>query len=186
MPRRGVGAARLSRGPAFQIDSYEKLYEEVSKCENAKVFNGWLQCDCRPFKQALLNIIKRWGFMFKRHLSEHVVNRWAPGPRSPSPATLQRAASLESRTDRLPWCGWALLRATGRLEVRLRGQWAPSKGWGWGSQRKGVTGCEGTPCASFDTCLLSTHGLRPGGWGRAGRSVTRGPAPRDQRRQSGP
>ncbi|XP_025783344.1 dynein heavy chain 17, axonemal [Puma concolor] len=60
-----------------QIDSYEKLYEEVSKCENAKVFNGWLQCDCRPFKQALLNIIKRWGFMFKRHLSEHVVNSLA-------------------------------------------------------------------------------------------------------------
>uniref|UniRef100_A0A667HHJ3 Dynein axonemal heavy chain 17 n=1 Tax=Lynx canadensis TaxID=61383 RepID=A0A667HHJ3_LYNCA len=60
-----------------QIDSYEKLYEEVSKCENARVFNGWLQCDCRPFKQALLNIIKRWGFMFKRHLSEHVVNSLA-------------------------------------------------------------------------------------------------------------
>nr|XP_060503678.1 dynein axonemal heavy chain 17 [Panthera onca] len=60
-----------------QIDSYEKLYEEVSKCENTKVFNGWLQCDCRPFKQALLNIIKRWGFMFKRHLSEHVVNSLA-------------------------------------------------------------------------------------------------------------
>uniref|UniRef100_A0A8C9JNR1 Dynein axonemal heavy chain 17 n=1 Tax=Panthera tigris altaica TaxID=74533 RepID=A0A8C9JNR1_PANTA len=34
-------------------------------------------CDCRPFKQALLNIIKRWGFMFKRHLSEHVVNSLA-------------------------------------------------------------------------------------------------------------
>ncbi|XP_007535628.1 dynein axonemal heavy chain 17 [Erinaceus europaeus] len=57
-----------------QIDSYEKLYEEVSKCENTKVFNGWLQSDCRPFKQALLNTIKRWSFMFKRHLSDHVTN----------------------------------------------------------------------------------------------------------------
>ncbi|XP_005407434.1 PREDICTED: dynein heavy chain 17, axonemal [Chinchilla lanigera] len=57
-----------------QIDSYEKLYEEVSQCENTRVFNGWLQCDCRPFKQALLNTIKRWSFMFKRHLSDHVVN----------------------------------------------------------------------------------------------------------------
>uniref|UniRef100_A0A8C2VBK0 Dynein axonemal heavy chain 17 n=1 Tax=Chinchilla lanigera TaxID=34839 RepID=A0A8C2VBK0_CHILA len=56
------------------IDSYEKLYEEVSQCENTRVFNGWLQCDCRPFKQALLNTIKRWSFMFKRHLSDHVVN----------------------------------------------------------------------------------------------------------------
>ncbi|XP_037350847.1 dynein axonemal heavy chain 17 isoform X1 [Talpa occidentalis] len=57
-----------------QIDSYERLYEEVSRCENAKVFNGWLQCDCRPFKQALLNTIRRWSFMFKRHLSDHVIN----------------------------------------------------------------------------------------------------------------
>lgn len=59
----------------LQIDSYEKLYEEVSKCEDTKVFNGWLQCDCRPFKQALLNTIKRWGLMFKRHLSSHVTSR---------------------------------------------------------------------------------------------------------------
>uniref|UniRef100_A0A2I2YF97 Dynein axonemal heavy chain 17 n=1 Tax=Gorilla gorilla gorilla TaxID=9595 RepID=A0A2I2YF97_GORGO len=60
-----------------QIDSYEKLYEEVSKCENTKVFHGWLQCDCRPFKQALLSTIRRWGFMFKRHLSNHVTNSLA-------------------------------------------------------------------------------------------------------------
>ncbi|KAM4843232.1 dynein axonemal heavy chain 17 [Thomomys bottae] len=58
----------------LQIDSYEKLYEEVSKCENTKVFNGWLQCDCRPFKQALLNTIKRWSLMLKRHLTNHVIN----------------------------------------------------------------------------------------------------------------
>lgn len=63
----------------MQIDSYERLYEEVSRCENTQVFNGWLQCDCRPFKQALLNTIKRWSFMFKHHLSNHVVSRWAPG-----------------------------------------------------------------------------------------------------------
>ncbi|XP_077689901.1 dynein axonemal heavy chain 17 [Eretmochelys imbricata] len=55
-----------------QIDSYEKLYEEVSKFENTKVFNGWLQSDCRPFKQALLNIIKRWSLMFKQHLIDHI------------------------------------------------------------------------------------------------------------------
>ncbi|XP_040845777.1 dynein heavy chain 17, axonemal isoform X2 [Ochotona curzoniae] len=60
-----------------QIDSYEKLYEEVAKCENSRVFHGWLQCDCRPFKQALLNTIKRWSLMFKRHLSNHVVNSLA-------------------------------------------------------------------------------------------------------------
>uniref|UniRef100_A0A8C9IS29 Dynein axonemal heavy chain 17 n=1 Tax=Piliocolobus tephrosceles TaxID=591936 RepID=A0A8C9IS29_9PRIM len=60
-----------------QIDSYEKLYEEVSECKNTKVFHGWLQCDCRPFKQALLSTIRRWGFMFKQHLSNHVTNSLA-------------------------------------------------------------------------------------------------------------
>ncbi|XP_006869595.1 PREDICTED: dynein heavy chain 17, axonemal [Chrysochloris asiatica] len=60
-----------------QIDSYEKLYEEVSRCENTVVFQHWLQCDCRPFKQVLLNTIKRWSFMFKRHLSDHVINSLA-------------------------------------------------------------------------------------------------------------
>ncbi|KAH0517950.1 Dynein heavy chain 17, axonemal [Microtus ochrogaster] len=60
-----------------QIDSYEKLYEEVSRCENTKVFHGWLQCDCRPFKQALLNTIKRWSLLFKRYLSNHVINSLA-------------------------------------------------------------------------------------------------------------
>ena len=63
-----------------QIDSYEKLYEEVSRRESTKVFHGWLQCDCRPFKQALLNTIQRWSLMFKRHLSNHVISRWAPTP----------------------------------------------------------------------------------------------------------
>uniref|UniRef100_A0A9L0S2Z6 Dynein axonemal heavy chain 17 n=1 Tax=Equus caballus TaxID=9796 RepID=A0A9L0S2Z6_HORSE len=60
-----------------QIDSYEKLYEEVSRSENTKVFSGWLQGDCRPFKQALLSTVKRWSFMFKRHLSNHVINSLA-------------------------------------------------------------------------------------------------------------
>ncbi|XP_075760265.1 dynein axonemal heavy chain 17 isoform X2 [Pelodiscus sinensis] len=57
-----------------QIDSYEKLYEEVSRFENTRVFSGWLQSDCRPFKQALLNTIKRWSLMFKQHLIDHVTS----------------------------------------------------------------------------------------------------------------
>lgn len=59
----------------LQIDLYEKLYEEVSKFENMKVFSGWLQSDCRPFKQALLNTVKRWSLMFKQHLVDHVTTR---------------------------------------------------------------------------------------------------------------
>ena len=34
----------------------------------------WLRIDARPFKQALLNIVKRWSYMFKQHLIDHVTN----------------------------------------------------------------------------------------------------------------
>ncbi|XP_010617035.1 dynein heavy chain 17, axonemal [Fukomys damarensis] len=73
VPKSPPGLAQFQQ----QIDSYEKLYEEVSRCENTRVFHSWLQCDCRPFKQALLNTIKRWSFMFKRYLSDHVVDSLA-------------------------------------------------------------------------------------------------------------
>ncbi|NXE57526.1 DYH17 protein, partial [Casuarius casuarius] len=55
-----------------QIDAYEKLYEEVSGLENTKVFGGWLQGDCRPFKQALLGVVRRWSLVLKQHLGSHV------------------------------------------------------------------------------------------------------------------
>uniref|UniRef100_A0A803VV29 Dynein axonemal heavy chain 17 n=1 Tax=Ficedula albicollis TaxID=59894 RepID=A0A803VV29_FICAL len=41
-----------------QIDGLEALYEEVLGFEETKVFGGWLQSDCRPFKKALLDAIK--------------------------------------------------------------------------------------------------------------------------------
>ncbi|MGH0132249.1 UNVERIFIED_CONTAM: hypothetical protein FKN15_049486 [Acipenser sinensis] len=57
-----------------EIDLYEKLYEEVSRFENCRVFSGWLQVDCKPFKHALLNVIKRWSLMFKKYLIDRVTN----------------------------------------------------------------------------------------------------------------
>uniref|UniRef100_A0A8B9VFM5 Dynein axonemal heavy chain 17 n=1 Tax=Anas zonorhyncha TaxID=75864 RepID=A0A8B9VFM5_9AVES len=42
-----------------EIDSCEALCEEVSGFANTCVFGGWLQSDCRPFKQALLSAIRR-------------------------------------------------------------------------------------------------------------------------------
>ena len=41
------------------------------------MFDKWFQVDSRPFKQALLNIVKRWSFMFKQHLIDHVTSRLA-------------------------------------------------------------------------------------------------------------
>ncbi|XP_008853923.1 dynein heavy chain 9, axonemal [Nannospalax galili] len=60
-----------------QIDSYEKLYEEVGSLEPTKVFDGWMKVDVRPFKASLLNIIKKWSLVFKQHLVDYVTNSLA-------------------------------------------------------------------------------------------------------------
>ncbi|KAK6170907.1 hypothetical protein SNE40_019193 [Patella caerulea] len=57
-----------------QIDAYEKIYEEAEHVEATSLFDHWFRVDAKPFKQALLNIIKRWSFMFKQHLIDHVTN----------------------------------------------------------------------------------------------------------------
>uniref|UniRef100_A0A665X2B6 Dynein, axonemal, heavy chain 9 n=1 Tax=Echeneis naucrates TaxID=173247 RepID=A0A665X2B6_ECHNA len=57
-----------------QVDRYEKLYEEVQGLEPVHVFHGWMRVDGRSIKSALLNIIKKWSFMFKQHLMDHVTN----------------------------------------------------------------------------------------------------------------
>nr|XP_057916965.1 dynein heavy chain 9, axonemal [Doryrhamphus excisus] len=57
-----------------QVDRYEKIYEELQSLELVRVFHGWMRVDGRSMKIALLNIVKKWSFMFKRHLIEHVIN----------------------------------------------------------------------------------------------------------------
>ena len=58
-----------------QIDTYEKVYQEAEGIDGVQHFYHWFRVDARPFKQALLNMIKRWSFMFKQHLIDHVTNR---------------------------------------------------------------------------------------------------------------
>lgn len=58
-----------------QVDSYERLYEEVQRLQPIHVFEGWMRVDARAFKCALLNVIKKWSLMFKQHLIDHVTNR---------------------------------------------------------------------------------------------------------------
>ncbi|XP_038372432.1 dynein heavy chain 9, axonemal [Canis lupus familiaris] len=60
-----------------QIDSYEKLYEEVCRLEPIKTFDSWMKIDVRPLKASLLNIIKRWSLMFKQHLVDYVTDSLA-------------------------------------------------------------------------------------------------------------
>ncbi|XP_061561508.1 dynein heavy chain 9, axonemal isoform X3 [Phycodurus eques] len=57
-----------------QVDGFEKIYEEVQSLEPVRVFHGWMRVNGRSMKIALLNIIKKWSFMFKQHLIDHVTN----------------------------------------------------------------------------------------------------------------
>uniref|UniRef100_H3ASB2 Dynein, axonemal, heavy polypeptide 9 like n=1 Tax=Latimeria chalumnae TaxID=7897 RepID=H3ASB2_LATCH len=54
------------------ISIYENLYNEVDTFEDKKIFDWWFQVDIKPFKVSLMTIIKRWSWMFKEHLLNHV------------------------------------------------------------------------------------------------------------------
>lgn len=57
-----------------QIDNYESLYAEIEKISSFHVFNAWFQVDVRPFRQSLLNIVRKWGNLFKNHLVDRVTS----------------------------------------------------------------------------------------------------------------
>ena len=54
----------------------------LSSMQDTKVIDTWFSVDTRPFKQALLTVVKKWSLMFKQHLIDHVTNRqvfWGEG-----------------------------------------------------------------------------------------------------------
>ncbi|KAK7886266.1 hypothetical protein WMY93_025887 [Mugilogobius chulae] len=57
-----------------QISFYEDLHSEISKFEDFKVFDGWFRVDIKFFKATVLNIIKKWSWLFKEHLLRYVIN----------------------------------------------------------------------------------------------------------------
>ncbi|XP_007888401.2 dynein axonemal heavy chain 11-like [Callorhinchus milii] len=57
-----------------QISNYETLYMHLNGFEDVHVFDGWFQVCIKPFKSSLLNIIKRWSWMFKEHLLNNVID----------------------------------------------------------------------------------------------------------------
>ncbi|XP_038934021.1 dynein axonemal heavy chain 11 isoform X4 [Rattus norvegicus] len=57
-----------------QIDIYEALYVQMSKFDDFRVFNSWFKIDMRPFKLSMLNVIKKWSWMFQEHLLRFVVD----------------------------------------------------------------------------------------------------------------
>lgn len=57
-----------------QVDLYENIYEDVSKLDDIRIIDKWFRVDSKPFKQSLLNTVKKWSLMFKQHLMDDVVN----------------------------------------------------------------------------------------------------------------
>ncbi|KAM4600952.1 dynein axonemal heavy chain 11 [Polymixia lowei] len=57
-----------------QIDYYEDLYSKIAKLEDFRVFDGWFRVDIKSFKISLLNIIKKWSWLFKEHLMTYVTD----------------------------------------------------------------------------------------------------------------
>ncbi|KAM7035687.1 dynein axonemal heavy chain 17 [Acridotheres tristis] len=57
-----------------EIDALEALHEDVLGCEETRVFGGWLQSDCRPFKKALLDAIKGHSLVLRQFLAHHVTS----------------------------------------------------------------------------------------------------------------
>ncbi|NXP60283.1 DYH17 protein, partial [Chloropsis cyanopogon] len=61
----------------FQQEVWDGCLEmcgEVLEFEETKVFGGWLQSDCRPFKKALLHAIKGQSLVLRQFLAHHVTS----------------------------------------------------------------------------------------------------------------
>lgn len=57
------------------MNTYEKIYEDVSKLEDVRLIDKWFRVDSKPFKTVLLNTVKKWSYMFKQHLMDDVTSR---------------------------------------------------------------------------------------------------------------
>nr|XP_054501017.1 dynein axonemal heavy chain 17 [Agelaius phoeniceus] len=61
----------------FQQEVWDGCLEmclEVLEFEETRVFGGWLQSDCRPFKKALLSAIKGHSVVLRQYLAQHVTS----------------------------------------------------------------------------------------------------------------
>ena len=74
---KGLGEEPPEQAPTLeqfkeQFDKFESLYSEVEKFEHEKIFDKWFLLDMRPFRQSVLNNVKRWSLMFKQYLIDSV------------------------------------------------------------------------------------------------------------------
>jgi dynein heavy chain len=57
-----------------QIDRFEQMHQEAEKVETQMTFQSWFLVNLKPFRQSLLNCIRKWSFMFKQYLISTVTD----------------------------------------------------------------------------------------------------------------
>ena len=57
-----------------QIDYFEGIYENILKIPNVKIFNKWFKVEVMPLKYALQTLSKKWSWIFKENLLNHIVD----------------------------------------------------------------------------------------------------------------
>ena len=56
-----------------QIDHYESLHDELKQLPSTSNFESWFEVDITPFKTTVVTCTKRWSYLFKKHLLDHLV-----------------------------------------------------------------------------------------------------------------
>ena len=56
-----------------QINNYEDLHDELKQLPSILTFQSWFEVDITPFKTTVLTCTKRWSYLFKKHLLDHLV-----------------------------------------------------------------------------------------------------------------
>ena len=64
----------MSRRITLKVGAYEKVYEDISKLDDVYLIDKWFRIDLKPFKSILLNIVKKWSYMFKVYLMTDVTD----------------------------------------------------------------------------------------------------------------
>ena len=55
------------------MDTYENIYNDISRLDDAFIIDKWFRVDNKPFKTILLNTVKKWSYMFKHHLMDDII-----------------------------------------------------------------------------------------------------------------
>ena len=50
------------------------MFDEVLKIKETTLIDKWFRISIKPFKTIVLNLIKKWSFMFKQHLMDDITN----------------------------------------------------------------------------------------------------------------